>query len=67
MFAGVVVGFLSQSVVATENQSQATLEVGVISGALQRDLALQLTLRDNSALGQQCHAVIYIPVVIASQ
>ena len=54
-----VVGFLSQSVVVSEDQGPARLEIGVISGALQRDLALQLTLTDISAQGQYAITIIF--------
>lgn len=46
-----VVGFLEQFVNVSESDGQALLEIGVISGTLQRDLVLQLLLIPGTAQG----------------
>lgn len=62
-----VVGFLEQFVNVTESDGQALLEIGVISGTLQRDLTLELLLVAGTALGMMyvqlliCYAELAVP------
>lgn len=46
-----VIGFLTLSVDVSENAEQAFLEIGIISGILQRDLSLEIVLVNGSAFG----------------
>ena len=50
----VVVGFLQQFVNVSEGDGEVTLQVGVISGTLQRSISLEFQLVDGSAMGMCC-------------
>ena len=46
------IGFISQSVSAMENDGQAILTIGILSGSLLMDISVQISLIDGSAVGK---------------
>ena len=53
-----VIGFLAVSVNVSEDAGQAILEIGIISGILQRDVSLELVLINGSASGMEFRVLI---------
>ncbi len=47
-----VIGFINDPYTALESAGEAFVEIGVISGSLQRDVAFQLSFSDESATGK---------------
>ena len=47
-------GFINDPYTAMESDGEAFVEIGVLSGSLQRDVAFQLSFSDESATGKTC-------------
>ncbi len=47
-----VIGFINDPYTAMESDGEAFVEIGVLSGSLQRDMAFQLSFSDESAVGK---------------
>ncbi len=47
-----VIGFINEPYIALESDEEEFLDIGVISGDLQRDVVFQLTFSSGSALGK---------------
>ena len=50
--AEVTIGFFNQSYNASESDGAVSVEVGIISGSLQREVSVQFTSSDSSALSK---------------
>ena len=60
LIAAAVVGFVEQFITVIEGDLQAVLEVAILSGSLQRDLVLNLTLNDGSAFRTYNYVVLLL-------
>ena len=60
LIAAAVVGFVEQFITVIEGDLQAVLEVAILSGSLQRDLVLNLTLNDGSAIRMYNYVVLLL-------
>ncbi len=47
-----VIGFINESYTALESDEEAFVDIGVISGSVQRDVIFELTFSNGSALGK---------------
>ncbi len=52
IYIEVVIGFINDLYIALESDGEAFVEIGVISGSLQRDVAFQLSFSDEYATGK---------------
>ncbi len=53
-----VIGFINEPYTALESDGEAFVDIGVISGSVQRNVAFQLTFSRGSALGNVKNKII---------
>ncbi len=51
-YVELVIGFINEPYTALESDKEASVEIGVLSGSLQRDVSFQRTFSSGSALGK---------------